>query len=94
MSDPVHHPVHYANSPAKCLGCGRSIECIDVAEHWGFNLGNALKYLWRAGKKGSAKEDLRKAIWYIQRQIDRLDASEKVEENKGFSTSPRNGTFF
>jgi hypothetical protein len=68
----VDHPTHYTDSPAHCPQCERPIECIDVAEHWGFNLGNALKYLWRAGKKGSAAEDLRKAIWYIQREIDRL----------------------
>jgi Protein of unknwon function (DUF3310) len=68
----VDHPTHYTDSPAYCLQCKRPIECVDVAEHWGFNLGNALKYLWRAGKKGPPVEDLRKAIWYIQRQIDRL----------------------
>jgi hypothetical protein len=68
----VDHPTHYTDSPAHCLQCKRPIECIDVAEHWGFLLGNALKYLWRAGKKGPPVEDLRKAIWYIQRQIDRL----------------------
>lgn len=68
MSDPVNHPPHYTSHPARCE-CGRGIECITVTEHMGFNLGNALKYLWREGLKGSALQDLRKAAWYIAREI-------------------------
>lgn len=64
MSDSVHHPEHYNNHPA-------GIECIDVVEHMNFNLGNAIKYLWRAGlKHGVPNEvDLKKAIWYIEREL-------------------------
>lgn len=67
MTDSVDHPKHY-NS----LGDG-SIECIDVVEHMPFNLGNAVKYIWRAGLKSpNAVEDLRKARWYVDREIQRL----------------------
>jgi hypothetical protein len=44
-----------------------------VVEHMGFNLGNAIKYIWRADEKGSALEDLRKAAWYVQREIERRE---------------------
>lgn len=64
MSDPVNHPSHYTSHPS-------GIECIDVVEHMGFNLGNAIKYLWRADEKGNALEDLRKAAWYVAREIQR-----------------------
>jgi hypothetical protein len=66
--DNVNHPPHYNNSPAKCE-CGRRIECIDVTRHYPFNIGNAIKYLWRAELKGNALEDLKKAVWYIQDEI-------------------------
>lgn len=62
--DPVNHPQHYASHPS-------GIECITIAEHMGFNVGNAVKYLWRADEKGSALEDLRKAAWYVQREIEK-----------------------
>lgn len=64
MSETVNHPRHYNAHPS-------GIECIDVVEHMGFNLGNAIKYLWRADEKGNAIEDLRKAAWYVQREIER-----------------------
>jgi hypothetical protein len=69
--DPINHPSHYTSSPARCPECSRPIECIDVAEHQNFCLGNAMKYLWRAGLKGDALEDLRKAQWYLAREIAR-----------------------
>jgi len=69
--DPINHPAHYTSSPARCPECGRGIECIDVAEHLGFCLGNVLKYVWRAGLKGDEIEDLRKARWYLDREIAR-----------------------
>jgi hypothetical protein len=75
MHDPINHPEHYTSSPARCPGCGHPIECIDVAEHFSFVLGNALKYIWRAGLKGDAVEDLRKARWYIDREISRRQAA-------------------
>lgn len=67
MSDPVNHPPHYTAHPS-------GVECIEVVEHMGFNLGNAIKYVWRADEKGNAIEDLRKAAWYIEREIARRTA--------------------
>lgn len=62
--DPVYHPKHYTSHPS-------GVECITVTRHMGFNLGNAMKYLWRADLK-SGVEDLEKAVWYIQDEIARL----------------------
>lgn len=64
MTDSVNHPAHYRAHPS-------GVECIQIAEHMGFNLGNAVKYIWRADEKGNAIEDLRKAAWYVNREIQR-----------------------
>lgn len=69
-NDPVNSPRHYRSHPS-------GIECITIAEHMGFNLGNALKYIWRADLKGDAIEDLRKASWYINREIERRGKASK-----------------
>lgn len=66
MSDAVNHPKHYNDHPS-------GVECITVVEHMPFNVGNAVKYLWRAGLKGSALEDLKKARWYVDREIQRRE---------------------
>ena len=66
--DPVNHPRHYTNSDAACSKCGQAIECIDVTRHMSFNLGNAVKYLWRFQDKGGL-EDLKKARWYLEDEI-------------------------
>lgn len=63
--DKVINPSHYKSHPS-------GIECIDVVEHMSFCLGNAIKYIWRAGQKDNIFKDLRKAIWYINQEIDRL----------------------
>ncbi len=68
IHDPVNHPKHYTSHPS-------NIECIQITEHMGFCLGNAMKYIWRADLKSDAIEDLEKAIWYIQREIDRREAN-------------------
>ena len=66
MSDPVNKPYHYTNHPS-------GVECIEITEHMNFCLGNAIKYIWRAGlKNANAIEDLMKAEFYIKREIDRL----------------------
>ncbi len=66
MPDPVNHPSHYTSHPS-------GVEAITVTEHMTFNVGNAVKYLWRAGLKSpNAMEDLRKAAWYVAREIERL----------------------
>ncbi len=64
MSDNVNDPVHYP------IIAG--VKCADIAEALNFNLGNAIKYIWRCGLKGDAIEDLQKARWYIDREIVRL----------------------
>lgn len=66
----VDHPTHYNSHPA-------NIECIDVVEEMNFNVGNAIKYLWRAGLKSeeTTDTDLSKAIWYIERERKRLAQS-------------------
>jgi len=56
--DPVNHPPHYTAHPS-------GIECIEITRWFPFSAGNAIKYLWRAGLKGSAVQDLNKALWYI-----------------------------
>ena len=66
-NDNVNHPKHYTSHPS-------GVECIQITEHMGFNLGNALKYLWRADLKSDAIEDLRKAKWYIERELQRRGA--------------------
>ena len=70
IDDSVNHPKHYNSGKALCK-CGRPIECIDITRHNNFNVGNAIKYLWRTEHKGGI-EDLRKAIWYINDEIERL----------------------
>ncbi len=73
----VNHPSHYISSPS-------GIECIEIVEHLTFNVGNAVKYCWRAGLKtdnhatnyqdvlSATIKDLQKAEWYIRREIKRL----------------------
>lgn len=72
-NDQVNHPKHYTSDPS-------GIECIDVTRHRNFNIGNAIKYLWRAGLKEDKDrklidkqvEDLNKAVWYLVDEIHRL----------------------
>jgi hypothetical protein len=64
------NPQHYQSHPS-------GVECIEVTQHCNFCIGNAIKYLWRAGLKGDAVEDLKKAAWYIDREIKRLEASDE-----------------
>ena len=77
--DNVNHPKHYTSDPS-------GIECIDITRHRNFNVGNAIKYLWRAGLKEDKDrklidkqvEDLNKAVWYLVDEIHRLNR--QVEE--------------
>lgn len=69
MTDMVNRPPHYMEHPS-------GVECIQITEHMGFCLGNAVKYIWRADLKGNAVEDLRKARFYIDREINRREAAE------------------
>ena len=65
-NDPVNHPAHYTSHPS-------GIECIEVTRWMNFNMGNAIKYIWRAGNKGNALEDLKKARWYLDDEIKRRE---------------------
>jgi hypothetical protein len=69
VKDMVNHPPHYTSDPS-------GVECIQITRHRNFNVGNAIKYLWRAGIKDDAKqiEDLKKAIFYINDEINRLES--------------------
>jgi hypothetical protein len=69
VSDPVNHPPHYG-------GADNPYEAIKVIEAWGlgFHIGNVVKYLSRAGRKGALVEDLKKARWYLDREIARLES--------------------
>lgn len=68
MKDSVNHPKHYNEHPS-------GIECIAIVRWMNFNLGNAVKYIWRAGlKEGSTDiQDIRKAIWYLEDELRRLE---------------------
>lgn len=69
--DAVAHPPHYTSHPS-------GVECIEITEHMDFLLGNALKYIWRAGLKSDDPiQDLEKAVWYIQRKIDLIKRQER-----------------
>lgn len=63
-SEQIHHPDHYN---------WFDIECVDVAENFTYNLGSAIKYIWRSGHKDNAVIDLHKAIWHINREIDSIE---------------------
>jgi hypothetical protein len=69
--DPVNHPSHYTAHPS-------GVECITVTEHFNFCLGNAIKYIWHSGEKGNELEDLKKARWYLDREIQRLETIERL----------------
>jgi hypothetical protein len=76
MDDTVDHPAHYG-------GSDNPYEAIKVVEAWNldFYLGNVIKYVSRAGKKGDELEDLKKARWYLDRRIARMEAVAKREES-------------
>lgn len=76
MSDPVNKPSHYTSSPS-------GVECLDVVEHLCFNLGNAVKYIWRCDLKGKPIEDLKKAAFYINREIARREKAEYEQQPTG-----------
>lgn len=62
--DNVNHPLHYVNHPS-------GIECIQITRHMNFNLGNAIKYIWRADMKGNKIQDLKKAVFYLNDEINK-----------------------
>jgi hypothetical protein len=64
IKDTVNHPSHYKSHAS-------GVECIQITEHMNFCLGNAVKYIWRADLKHNAIEDLEKAVWYVNKEIER-----------------------
>lgn len=69
-TDMVNHPPHYRAHPS-------GIECIEITRHMNFNLGNAIKYIWRSGLKSEYTdvEDLKKAVWYLQDEMNQRTLS-------------------
>lgn len=80
VSDPVNHPPHYTTHPS-------GIECIEITEWYNFNIGNAIKYLWRSDQKGGL-EDLCKAQWYITREIERIQKAKVTDPHATSSNIP------
>jgi hypothetical protein len=77
MNDPVNHPPHYTRHPS-------GVEAIQITEHMNFCLGNAVKYIWRADLKLDAIEDLKKARWYLDREIARRESQQPESELHGY----------
>lgn len=82
--DNVNKPKHYRSHPS-------GVECIQVTEHMGFNLGNAMKYIWRCDEKWDAIEDLKKARWYLNREIERRESinGKESSESEGLRETGR-----
>ena len=84
MSDAVNHPSHYTQYP---------VEVIELTEHMNFCRGNAVKYIARAGYKGETLhkeiEDLEKAKWYIEREIDRLKKKNQYAISREVARGPK-----
>ena len=68
MNEQINHPSHYCQHPSK-------IECIEIAKHHDFCIGNAIKYIWRCGLKSNESEakDLKKAIWYLTEKLKMIE---------------------
>jgi hypothetical protein len=73
-NDPVNNPPHYTWI--------QGMEVIDITETLNFCMGNAVKYILRADFKGKPIEDMRKAIWYLEREIKRRAKESEREHNK------------
>lgn len=68
--DMVNHPPHYTQHPS-------GVECIDISKFHSFCIGNAIKYIWRHKHKGAPIEDLKKAIFYLNKEIEIYESSGK-----------------
>lgn len=82
--DTVNHPPHYTEHPS-------GIECITITRHMNFNLGNVVKYIWRAGLKDEKipVEDLQKAAWYLNDEIERRLKIESGQPERVFISEAR-----
>ena len=72
MTDLVNEPPHYRWLP-------NGVEAIDITENFNFNLGNALKYIIRSRHKGAELQDLKKARWYVAREIQRIERMQTID---------------
>ena len=87
MTDPVdliNHPPHYTSHPS-------GVECIEIVEHFNCCIGQAVQYLWRAGLKegNDTIQDLSKARWFVDREIDRLKREQLLEEKRARQVEAR-----
>lgn len=73
--DKINKAEHYNVHPS-------GVECIEVVEHHNFNVGNAIKYLWRCAHKGAHLDDLKKARYYVDREIQRVEKDSKSRAEK------------
>lgn len=81
--DAVNHPRHYTSHPS-------GVECIDIIEWMPANVANAMKYCWRAGLKDDAPtiQDYQKAVWYLNREVKRLEKIQAREALALFDDVP------
>ena len=88
MNDTINQPKHYTQHPS-------GVECITITEEMPFNIGTAVAYLWRVGLKEGASDihDLKKARWFIEREIARRErmSKEKNDITKSSTAVGRNG---
>jgi len=83
MNDPVNNPSHYTSHPS-------GVEAIEITRHMGYNLGNVMKYIWRADLKNEAIQDLEKARFYLSDEIAKLKLSDEIAKLKQVeSTQPK-----
>ena len=76
INDPIN-PSHYKSGGTICC-CGHVIECIEISRWHNFNIGNVIKYLWRAKHKESYVEQLKKAHWYLRDEIRKYEPDFEV----------------
>jgi len=78
-NDPVNHPPHYTQHSS-------SVECYEISQHLSAAVAQAFQYIWRAEDKGNAAEDYKKAVWWLEREIQRLEplmrATKKVIDSE------------
>lgn len=74
MNDLINKPNHYNWHPSK-------VQCVAISEHFDANISKAIDYLWRYKHKGTPIEDLKKAAWFIQREIDKLNINKQDIKN-------------
>lgn len=82
MNDNVNHPKHYTSHPS-------GVECIEITEHMGFCIGNAIKYCFRSGNKVQSEElqDLQKGIWYAEREMENFSKRYKIRNKHTWKVS-------